>query len=130
MKRIVLIILLLLFAFACSSTPKATEVSLEQFHQALADPGTLVLDVRVGMSLGGDMNFFQNAKQIPLSTIDNNLAKIPKDKNIYVVGGDVEKAQKGATVLLKAGYPSVFVVNGTPDEYVSRFGAEAKPYMK
>ncbi|MDP8225703.1 MAG: rhodanese-like domain-containing protein [Candidatus Lernaella stagnicola] len=132
MKKLFLLLLVAMMAAAigCSNSSAIRDASLEEFHAALASDDTLVVDVRVGLELGGDLIFLKDAKQIPLTTLEVNLQKIPKERNIYVVGAKPEQATKAANILTKAGYPFVFRVNGTLTDYATKFDAEGRKYLK
>lgn len=129
-KLIPLLLAALLALGACSQSSTINEASLDDFHQALAEPDTLVLDVRAGLELGDTMIFIDDAKQLPLATLEANLSKIPKEKNIFIVGGDNGQTTKAGNILAKAGFAHVNKVNGTLGEYVQKFGDAAKPYLK
>ena len=131
MKKLIPFLLMAVLAFsACSKSVDVNEASLDQFHQALGQADTIVLDVRVGMELGGAMVFIDGAKQIPLATLETNINKLPKNKHIYVVGGDDSQAEKAGSILTKAGFTHVYQVKGTLSQYAKKFGAKAKPYLK
>jgi rhodanese-related sulfurtransferase len=131
MKRLgAILFLAVALVVGCSNSSAIHDVTLDQFHEALASSDTLVLDVRGGMELSGDLVFIDDAKQIPLSTLEGNLSKVPKEKNLYVVGGDSGQTTKAANIMTSAGYQHVFRVNGTLEEYQAKFGAAAKKYLK
>lgn len=74
------------------------------------DTGAFVLDVREPYEW--NEGHIPNATLIPLGTLPNQLASVPKDKPIVVICRSGNRSQSGRDILLKAGFTNVTSVNG------------------
>jgi rhodanese-related sulfurtransferase len=74
------------------------------------DAGAFVLDVREPYEW--NEGHIPNATLIPLGTLPNQLASVPKDKPIVVICRSGNRSQSGRDILLKAGFTNVTSVNG------------------
>lgn len=74
------------------------------------DAGAFVLDVRE--TYEWNEGHIPNATLIPLGTLPNQLASVPKDKPIVVICRSGNRSQTGRDILLKAGFTNVTSVNG------------------
>ncbi|MCW1971087.1 MAG: rhodanese-like domain-containing protein [Anaerolineae bacterium] len=92
---------------AASTLPRdinVTEASKQR------DAGAFVLDVRE--TYEWNEGHIPNATLIPLGTLPNQLASVPKDKPIVVICRSGNRSQTGRDILLKAGFTNVTSVNG------------------
>jgi rhodanese-related sulfurtransferase len=68
------------------------------------------IDVRtVGEYSGGHA---PHAVSFPLDLLENDLAKLNKDKPVYVICQTGRRSQNGAEILQKAGFKSIYNING------------------
>lgn len=132
MKRTILCCLVVIAALLVGcAKPHLEDVTLEQFHQALAGSDILVIDVRDTMDMSGDtIDQIKGSLAMPLSALPANLQKIPKDKMLYVLSNDAKTVDKAAKLLADAKYPHIYRVRGTLTEYKAKFGKEAEKYIK
>jgi rhodanese-related sulfurtransferase len=74
------------------------------------DSGAYILDVRE--TYEWNEGHIPNATLIPLGTLSNKLASVPKDKPIVVVCRSGNRSQSGRDILLKAGFTNVTSMSG------------------
>jgi len=95
----------------------AAEVSVDEASK-LRDQGAFILDVReqsewVQFHIPG-------ATLVPLSSLPQELAKVPKDKTVVVVCRTGNRSAQGRDILLKAGYPNVTSMAGGVTDWQSK----------
>jgi rhodanese-related sulfurtransferase len=120
MRRLFLLPILLV-ALACAQSSAIRDASPDELHAALGKPDTLVLDIREGLALSEDLRVMPGALQIPLSTLSQNLDKLSKERNIYILAADRAPAIKAANLLAGAGYAFVFRVEGGLEAYAAKY---------
>ena len=117
--------ILSVFAFsACqsASTQKAASppqsgasTDIKQISVADAKPVVEVKDVQfidvrtVGEYTGGHA---VKAANFPLDLLEQDLAKLDKDKPVYVICQTGSRSQKGSEILQKAGFKNIYNING------------------
>jgi rhodanese-related sulfurtransferase len=120
-RTYLLLACLLLLGVACANSSAIRDVSVDEFHDAMGKPDTFVLDVRDVVNMGEDLHFLREATQVPLASLSSNLQKVPKDRNIYLLGQRWEETVKAGNILADAKYPFIFRVKGGMPEYAKKF---------
>jgi rhodanese-related sulfurtransferase len=95
----------------------STEVSVVEAAK-LRDQGAFILDVREQSEW--DQFHIPGATLIPLGSLPNQLAKIPRDKTVIVVCRTGRRSAEGRDILLKAGYEKVTSMTGGVTEWQSK----------
>ena len=88
----------------------AREVSINDLENAIAGGG-FVVDVREDWEF--QAGHVPNAKHIPLNTIPDRLAEIPKDQPVWVICQAGGRSMTAANYLEAQGYDVVSVAGGT-----------------
>jgi rhodanese-related sulfurtransferase len=120
MRRLLLAAAIAALAVACSQSAAIRDADPDQLFEAIDKPDTLVLDVRDVLAMGESMTFIKTSLNLPVNTLQNNLGRIPKDRNIYIIGRDAPETAAAAKLLAKAGYPNVFCVTGGMEAYAAK----------
>ena len=125
--KITIIFALILSIFAVSacqtaSTQKAennpqngASTGIKQITVAEAKPAVEVQDVQfidvrtVGEYTAGHA---VKAANFPLDLLEQDLAKLDKDKPVYVICQTGSRSQKGSEILQKAGFKNIYNING------------------
>jgi rhodanese-related sulfurtransferase len=81
----------------------------------LREKGAFMLDVREQSEW--DQFHIPNASLIPLGTLPEQLAKVPKDQIVVVVCRTGHRSAQGRDILLKAGYANVTSMGGGVTEW-------------
>jgi len=91
---------------------RGSKVSLLQATQMINQGKTLVLDVRESAEFAA--GHLRDAKNIPLKELPQRLSELEKAKakNVIVMCQSGTRSPKAASVLNKAGFASVFSLNG------------------
>ncbi len=91
---------------------RGSKVSLLQATQMINQGKTLVLDVREPAEFAA--GHLRDAKNIPLKELPQRLSELEKAKakNVIVMCQSGARSPKAASVLNKAGFTSVFNLNG------------------
>lgn len=116
MKTVLTLILILtasLFAACQSATTEKAEikqVSVEQTNETVAKNNVQFIDVRTVEEYKS--GHAVKAVNVPLDTLENELAKLDKDKPVYVICQTGRRSQKGAEILNQAGFKQVYNVTG------------------
>lgn len=121
MRRLFFLLPFLLLALACAQSSAIRDVSPDELRAALGKSDTLVLDIREGLALGENLKVMPGAVQIPLGALSQNLDKLPKERNIYILAADRAPAIKAANLLAGAGYAFVFRVEGGLEAYAAKY---------
>jgi rhodanese-related sulfurtransferase len=88
----------------------AQEVSINDLEQAIAR-GEFVVDVRETWEF--EDGHVPNARHIPLNTIPDNLASVPRDQKVWVICQAGGRSMTAANYLEAQGYDAVSVAGGT-----------------
>jgi rhodanese-related sulfurtransferase len=112
---------MMLLAVACAKSSAIHDCTVDDLHAALDKPDTFVLDVRDVLAMGDSLDFLKGAVPVPVASLRGADDKIPKDKNIYVLGKDWTETVKAANILVDEGYPHVFRVQGGMEEYAKKY---------
>lgn len=84
------------------------------FEKLLKEKANIsVLDIRPEKDLAN--GYIDGAIKIPLDTLKDKLADIPKDKPVYVYCNTGTKSVEGAKILKEAGYDVYNVIEGTKE---------------
>lgn len=95
----------------------STEISVVEAAK-LRDQGAFILDVREQSEW--DQFHIPGAMLIPLGSLPDQLAKIPRDKTVIVVCRTGRRSAEGRDILLKAGYEKVTSMAGGVTEWQSK----------
>jgi rhodanese-related sulfurtransferase len=95
----------------------AAEISVDGAKQ-LRDQGAFILDVREQSEW--DQFHIPDATLIPLGTLPDQLANVPKDKTIVVVCRTGRRSAEGRDILFKAGYQNVTSMAGGVTEWQAK----------
>ena len=88
----------------------AKEVSINELEQAITN-GEFVLDVREDWEF--QAGHVPNAKHIPLNSIPDRLAEIPKEQTVWVICQAGGRSMTAANYLSGQGFDVVSVAGGT-----------------
>jgi rhodanese-related sulfurtransferase len=92
-----------------------TSVQISTFHEKMsADKKTIVLDVRTGEELSGELGKLDGVIHIPLQELDSRSAELDgvKDKDIYVVCRSGNRSGKATEMLRAKGFRAINVEGG------------------
>ncbi|MCY7375943.1 MAG: rhodanese-like domain-containing protein [Pyrinomonadaceae bacterium] len=114
-------LILSIFAFsACqtASTEKASDnlqtdikqISVEQAKQSVDGKDAQFIDVRTTEEYAG--GHAPKAANFPLDALEKDLAKLDKDKPVYLICQTGRRSQKGAEILQKAGFKNIYNIQG------------------
>ncbi len=59
------------------------------------------------------------AAHFPLDSLEKDLAKLDKNQPVYVICQTGRRSQKGSEILQKAGFKSIYNINGGTSEWIS-----------
>lgn len=91
-----------------------TDIRATTFLEMMKDPNVVVVDYRPAKNFAE--GHIENAINIELDTIPQNLDKLPKDKTIVLYCNTGTQSLKGADILMKEGYTDVYnVIEGTKE---------------
>jgi len=124
MSRRMIIVAVLVIAclpLACSKSSAIRDASIDELHDALGKPNTVLLDIRKGDILGSDLVFIEGALQVPMHTLAQNLHIIPKQSNVYIIANDFNNTVKAANILADNGYSFIYRVQEGFDAYVKKY---------
>jgi len=93
-----------------AQTNEIKQISVEQAKQAVDVKDVQLIDVRTGGEYAGGHAL--NAVNFPLDSLQKDLAKLDKAKPIYVICQTGSRSQKGSKILQKAGFKSIYNING------------------
>jgi rhodanese-related sulfurtransferase len=88
----------------------ATEVTIDDLENAIAE-GKFVVDVREDHEF--EAGHVPNAHHIPLSTVADRTAELPRDEQIWLICQGGVRSMKAADYLLAQGFDVVSVAGGT-----------------
>ena len=123
MRRVLFVVLVVFVAalVSCAKSSAIRDASIDELHDALGKPGTVLIDVRRGAEMQNEMKFIEGAAHLPLHTLQQNLDRISKNSNIYLISNDHGDTVTAANILADAGYPFIYRVTETFDEYVAKY---------
>lgn len=115
------------FALACQSSTTSTtatndgneikQVTVQETSEAVKKENVQFIDVRTPEEYAG--GHAPNAPNFPLDKIETELAKLDKNKSIYVICQTGRRSQKAAEILHKAGFKEIYNVKGGTSEWIS-----------
>jgi rhodanese-related sulfurtransferase len=88
-----------------------SSVSMQEFSQKLNKEKINIIDVRENYEFVD--GHVPNAKNIPLSSLQNDYKKLDKDKVYYVICYSGSRSKTAAQYLSKLGYNVINVLGGT-----------------
>lgn len=96
---------------AYTPKPKAGEISIDNFKKLIAaiPPDTIVIDVRLPEEV--KEGAIAGAVNIPAAEVDQNLARLPKEKRIVTYCNTGTQAEMAYHTLKGKGYTNVFFLN-------------------
>lgn len=86
------------------------QISVEQAKNAVGAKNTQFIDVRTSGEYAG--GHAPKAVNLPLDTLEKDLAKLDKDLPVYVICQTGKRSQKGAEILKKAGFTDIYNIQG------------------
>jgi phage shock protein E len=110
---LVLIFTVSVFPACQSAAPEKAEikqVSVEQASAAVVKETVQFIDVRTVEEYNS--GHAPRAVNLPLDGLDGELAKLDKDKPVYVICQSGKRSQKGTEILKQAGFKDVYNVTG------------------
>lgn len=118
-KEILILIGVIVFIAGCNNT-SYTNLNPGEFKTLIEDENVFVVDVHIP-----EQEHIEGTDEIiPYNEIENNLDKLPEDKNtkiiVYCRSGSMsaESSQK----LIDLGYKNVYNLDGGRNAYVEEFG--------
>lgn len=94
------------------------QVSVGEAKQAIEQKkDAQFIDVRTVEEYAG--GHATGAKNLPLDRLDAELAKLDKDKPVYVICQTGRRSQKGSEILQKAGFKDVYNIEGGTSEWIN-----------
>jgi rhodanese-related sulfurtransferase len=103
--------------FQSGKIKMSSEISVEEAAK-LRDQGAFILDVREQSEW--DQFHIPGAKLVPLGTLPDQLAKVPKDQTVIVVCRTGRRSAEGRNILVKAGYENVTSMSGGMTEWQAK----------
>lgn len=102
------------------STPAQKEIpqtSVKEAQKAIEEKqDAQFIDVRTPDEFAG--GHAVKAKNFPLDRLDAELAKLDKDKPVYVICQTGRRSQQGAEILQKAGFKDIYNITGGTSAWV------------
>ncbi len=94
------------------------QVSVTEAKKAIEDKKEAqFIDVRTPEEYAG--GHAVGAKNLPLDKLDAELAKLDKNKPVYVICQTGRRSQKGSEILQKAGFGDIYNITGGTSEWTS-----------
>ncbi|MCD9185001.1 MAG: rhodanese-like domain-containing protein [Pyrinomonadaceae bacterium] len=116
--------ILSLFAFSCESSissqtgdSEIKQVTVQETGEAVKKENVQFIDVRTPEEYAG--GHAPKAANHPLDKIETELAKLDKNKPVYVICQTGRRSQKAAETLQKAGFREIYNVKGGTSEWIS-----------
>lgn len=101
-------------AVSASFAPLSPEISVQQ-AAAMREQGAFILDVREPDEW--EAVHIPDATLIPLGTLAQRVADVPKDKDVVVVCRSGNRSRTGRDILLQAGFPRVTSMAGGMNQW-------------
>lgn len=92
------------------------QVSVEQAKNAVDAKDVQFIDVRTVEEYAG--GHAPKAVNLPLDALENELSKLDKTKPVYVICQTGRRSQKGSEILHKAGFSSIYNVQGGTSAWI------------
>ncbi len=93
------------------------QISVEQAKNVVDAKDVQFIDVRTIEEYAG--GHAPKAINFPLDALEKDLAKLDKDQPVYVICQTGRRSQNGAEILQKAGFTSIYNINGGTSAWVS-----------
>ncbi len=94
------------------------QVSVNEAKKAIEEKkDAQFIDVRTPEEYAG--GHATGAKNLPLDKLDAELAKLDKDKPVYVICQTGRRSQKGSEILQKAGFKDIYNITGGTSEWMN-----------
>ena len=93
------------------------QITVAQAKDAAGATGTQFIDVRTTEEYAG--GHAVKAAHFPLDALEKGLAKLDKDKPVYVICQTGRRSQKGAEILQKAGFKDIYNIEGGTSAWTS-----------
>jgi rhodanese-related sulfurtransferase len=121
----ILLMLVLTFSVsilaACQSaaTEKAEikQVSAQEASEAVKKNGAQFIDVRTVEEYKG--GHAPQAQNLPLDGLEKEIARLDKNKPVYVICQTGKRSQKGAEILQQSGFKEIYNVTGGTSAWTS-----------
>ena len=128
MKNIVLLSLIFVLAgfIACQSAVKnetakseseIRQVSVAEAKPLVEKPGVQFIDVRTVEEYDG--GHAPGAANFPLDSLETSLAKLDKEKPVYVICETGRRSQKGSEILQKNGFTNITNIQGGTSGWIA-----------
>ncbi len=93
------------------------QITVAEAKQAVDAKEAQFIDVRTSGEYAG--GHAPKAINFPLDSLEKDLAKLDKDQPVYVICQTGRRSQKGSEILQKAGFKSIYNINGGTSEWIS-----------
>lgn len=93
------------------------QISVKETAEAVKKENVQFIDVRTPEEYAAGRA--PKAANFPLDKLENDLAKLDRDKPVYVICQTGRRSQKGAEILQKAGFKDLYNVTGGTSEWIS-----------
>lgn len=100
-----------------AQTNEIKQITVTEAKQAVDAKEAQFIDVRTGGEYAG--GHAPKAINFPLDALEKDLAKLDKNQPVYVICQTGRRSQKGSEILQKAGFKSIYNVNGGTSEWIS-----------
>jgi rhodanese-related sulfurtransferase len=104
-----IILSIAIFTTACGDS-SVKEVSVAQAKTAIVNQQIQFIDVRTSAEFEGE--HAENATNCPLDSLEKDVAKLDKNKPVYVICQSGKRSKDGAKKLQDAGFKEVYSVSG------------------
>lgn len=91
--------------------------SVNETIEVLKDKNVQLIDVRTIAEYKS--GHAKNAKNFPLDNLENSIAKLDKNKPVYVICQSGMRSLRGASMLEQAGFSEVYNVSGGTSAWMS-----------
>jgi rhodanese-related sulfurtransferase len=127
MRKVVLLLSLLALVAACRTIGiTRTAAGFGEISPAIANemildhPQVVVIDFRTLEEYNGTAGHLAGALSVPLDSIETRLTELVPYTNstILVYGSTGDEAERGATLLVAAGFRNVIVIQGGIDRWI------------
>ena len=93
------------------------QITITEAKQAVDAKETQFIDVRTKEEYAG--GHAPKTVNFPLDSLEKDLVKLDKNQPVYVICQTGRRSQKGSEILQKAGFKSIYNVNGGTSEWIS-----------
>jgi rhodanese-related sulfurtransferase len=109
-----IILSIFLLSVACADLT-VKEVSVEQAKSAIAEQKAQFIDVRTATEFSAE--HAENAMSCPLDSLEKDIAKLDKNKPVYVICQSGRRSKDGAKKLEDAGFKEVYSISGGTNDW-------------